>query len=320
MRKVLREDLGKYFDRAERAWAGRTEKLMSSSVAVIGAGAVGSLIAERFYRAGVGRLLLVDGDVVEAHNLERVSCYTEADVGRNKAIALAECLGRIRPGLPGEVEAIPKFVDKYFPFERLREVNLVITAIDDVYTRVVIGDFLAYYNIPHIDVTFGEELGRVLYFPSPREGPCIRDALSKEEIARAFEVLGYNLLATCPRCLRRFKITDWKWPHLIKVRDNDGNPIGNAKPIFEGDKVVAIGVVCPYCGEEFRINTPEAPAPTLSEVSTATAIHAFGVAVRHLLGVKYEWNMLLVALDKLVSYKISAADHANHVVALNPAF
>ena len=310
MREVL-----KYFDRVERAWPGRIEKLMATSVAVIGAGAIGSFIAERLYKAGVGKLIIVDGDVVETHNLERTSCFTEADVGRNKALALAECLGRIRPGLPSQVEAIPRFLDKDFPLEQLSQVNLIITAIDDVYTRVVMGDFVTYYDIPHLDVAFGEEIGRVLYFPNPRKGPCIRDALSEEEIKRSFDVLGYNLLATCPHCLRRFRITDWKWPHMTKVRDEEGNPLGDAKPIFEGDKVVALDAKCPYCGAELRIKTPEAPAPTLSEVSTVTVAHAYAVAVRHLLGARFEWNMLIVKVDGLYTYKISAMNHYRHVVS-----
>ncbi len=86
-----------YFDRAELAWPRRSRALRRSRV-VVGAGAIGSVLAVRLARSGVGELVLVDGDVVEPHNLERVDCYTEEDVGRPKVEALARCIRRLRRG------------------------------------------------------------------------------------------------------------------------------------------------------------------------------------------------------------------------------
>ncbi|MFA7634757.1 MAG: ThiF family adenylyltransferase, partial [Bacillota bacterium] len=79
----------------ERAnWKHRTEliigadgvaRLSGSSVAVVGLGGVGSACAEALARAGVGKLILVDGDVVSATNINRQIIAFTDNIGRPKA-------------------------------------------------------------------------------------------------------------------------------------------------------------------------------------------------------------------------------------------
>lgn len=56
------------------------EQLRSSSVAVVGCGALGSVIADGLVRAGIGSLRLIDRDVLELHNLQRQVLFDEKDV------------------------------------------------------------------------------------------------------------------------------------------------------------------------------------------------------------------------------------------------
>lgn len=79
------------------------EKLRESSVAVFGLGGVGSWCAEALCRSGVGRITLVDQDVVSESNINRQLCALSSTVGRPKALVMAERLRDICP----EVEAIP---------------------------------------------------------------------------------------------------------------------------------------------------------------------------------------------------------------------
>ncbi len=64
-----------------------------ASVCCIGAGGIISHIAPTLVRKGIGRITLLDRDIVEASNLNRQLFY-EKDIGRNKALALAENLQR----------------------------------------------------------------------------------------------------------------------------------------------------------------------------------------------------------------------------------
>ena len=62
-------------------------RLFASKVAVIGLGGVGGSCAIALARSGVGRLLLLDGDVVEESNLNRQTLFGYSDLGRRKAEA-----------------------------------------------------------------------------------------------------------------------------------------------------------------------------------------------------------------------------------------
>ncbi len=58
-------------------------QLEASSVLVCGCGALGSMIAERLVRAGVGHLRLIDRDFIETNNLQRQVLFDETDVAAN---------------------------------------------------------------------------------------------------------------------------------------------------------------------------------------------------------------------------------------------
>lgn len=68
---------------------GVVDRLAEASVAVFGLGGVGSFAAEALARAGIGRLVLVDGDVVDVTNLNRQLVALRSTVGQPKAEAMA---------------------------------------------------------------------------------------------------------------------------------------------------------------------------------------------------------------------------------------
>ena len=78
------------------------ERLAASSAFVAGAGGLGTVVLERLAGMGVGRIVVMDRDVVEESNLHRQSLYTEADIGRPKAAAAAERMREIN----SSVEAV----------------------------------------------------------------------------------------------------------------------------------------------------------------------------------------------------------------------
>lgn len=75
-------------------WEGQA-KLLRSTVAVIGAGGLGGYIVEGLARMGVGRLVVVDGDVFEEHNLNRQLLCAEGDLGRAKVEVARERVNSI---------------------------------------------------------------------------------------------------------------------------------------------------------------------------------------------------------------------------------
>src|SRR3989338_6832225 len=71
------------------------EKLRQSTVAIVGLGALGSVSAQLLARAGIGKLILIDRDIVELSNLQRQSLFDENDIGKSKAAQAAEHLKKI---------------------------------------------------------------------------------------------------------------------------------------------------------------------------------------------------------------------------------
>lgn len=83
-------------------------RIQAATVAVMGVGALGSAIAEQLVRAGVGRVRVVDRDVVELSNLQRQCLYTEADAATAtpKAVAAAARLRAINSQVTIEAHVV----------------------------------------------------------------------------------------------------------------------------------------------------------------------------------------------------------------------
>lgn len=107
------------------------EMLKNSRVGVFGLGGVGSYVTEALVRAGIGSLLLVDGDVIAASNLNRQLYALQSTIGQNKSdLAKSRCLD-INPAC--EIDARKAFLTPEnagdFPLENC---HYVVDAIDDV--------------------------------------------------------------------------------------------------------------------------------------------------------------------------------------------
>ena len=127
------------------------ERLENAAVAVFGLGGVGSYTAEALARAGVGSLLLVDGDVVSDTNRNRQLVALTSTVGRPKAAVMAERVRDINPTC--RVEARTLF---YLPGEDgasgplLSGLDYVADAIDTVTAKLSLAEECARREIPLI--------------------------------------------------------------------------------------------------------------------------------------------------------------------------
>ncbi len=125
------------------------QRLLSEAhVTLIGCGALGSTIAQLLARGGIGRLVLVDRDRLEQHNLHRQLLYTEADVTRPKARAAAQTLATINSSI--EVEGRVLDVDARSIEPLIDGTDLVMDATDNLATRYLINDACVKYGIPWI--------------------------------------------------------------------------------------------------------------------------------------------------------------------------
>ena len=109
--------------------------LKASSVLIVGVGGVGSYAAEAVARAGVGRITLMDGDIVQPSNLNRQLVALTSTLGRNKAEVMAERIRDINP--EAEVTALARLYEEDDALD-LTEYDWIIDAIDSVNAKTAL--------------------------------------------------------------------------------------------------------------------------------------------------------------------------------------
>ncbi|MFA0473333.1 molybdopterin-synthase adenylyltransferase MoeB [Vibrio sp. 10N.222.51.E8] len=109
------------------------EALKQSSILVLGAGGLGCASAQYLATAGIGKLTLIDDDVVELSNLQRQVLHTDADIGKKKVDSAAESLQVLNPYLT--IETVDHRLDDEALASLIEAHSLVLDASDNVETR-----------------------------------------------------------------------------------------------------------------------------------------------------------------------------------------
>jgi len=128
-------------------------KLRTAQVAVIGCSRTGTLAAGMFAALGVRGLTLVDGDAIEAHNLDGMLLATEADIGTNKAVTLGRRLVEFRPD--AAVRAIMRPLNSRASEEALGGADLIVTCVDQDGARLRAARHARARLTPHLDIGTG---------------------------------------------------------------------------------------------------------------------------------------------------------------------
>lgn len=152
---------------------GGQARLAAAHVAVVGCGALGSVVAMTLVRAGVGRVRIIDRDVPEASNLPRQVLFDEADVaaGLPKAVAAARHLARINGAC--SIEPVVADLAAVNAAEVLGGVDALVDGTDNFEARFIVNEFACREGIPWVHGgAIGAE-GRVLAV-LPGTTACLR--------------------------------------------------------------------------------------------------------------------------------------------------
>ncbi len=138
-------------------------KLLDSSVLVIGAGGLGSAALPYLAGAGVGRIGIVDGDVVELSNMQRQVLHV--DLGRNKAESAAERVRALNPEIV--VEEYRDFLTLSAARDLFSEYDLVMDCTDTFESKFLISDAAQAADVPLIWATAVAMQGQCSVFGIP---------------------------------------------------------------------------------------------------------------------------------------------------------
>ncbi len=246
-------------------------RIQNSRVLVCGCGALGSVIAERLARSGVGHLRIVDRDWVEHTNLQRQTLFTESDArdSQPKAIAAAAALRAINSDIT--IEPVVEDVT-HLNIARLAErVDLIMDGTDNFETRLLINDYALVHRVPWVHGGCLGASGQVMSI-LPGETACFRclvpelppaDAMptcdtagvlgpaiglvASWQCAEALKILSGHREAVC-----RSMITIDTWNtscrllSLDALRSSQACPAcsGRETPFLSGARAVSATVIC----------------------------------------------------------------------------
>jgi len=148
------------------------QALARAHVAMIGAGGLGAPAALYLAAAGIGRITLIDPDVVSLDNLQRQILFRTEDVGRAKVETGAQVLNALNPGI--EVVAIREALDAGNAESLLAGADLILDGCDNFETRFAVNAASRRLGIPLISGAVGRWDGQVSLFNASPDAPCYR--------------------------------------------------------------------------------------------------------------------------------------------------
>jgi adenylyltransferase/sulfurtransferase len=146
-------------------------RISDARVLIVGAGGLGCPVALYLGAAGVGQLLLADGDTVDLTNLQRQIAHSTAAIGSNKADSLAHAVRAINPEIA--VRSIPEFLAGAALHDAVSAVDLVVDASDNFATRHAVNRACVQAGKPLVSGAAIGFSGQLAVFDSARAAsPC----------------------------------------------------------------------------------------------------------------------------------------------------
>lgn len=290
-------------------------RVREATILVVGAGALGNEVLKNLALTGVGRLLIVDYDTVDASNLSRSVLFRDRDRGRQKARAAAEAVRRLNP----DVEAgwLHADVTQALGSGAFRHADVVIGCLDNRETRLHLNRACFQVGKPWVDGALHEMLGEARVF-WPGRGACYECTLG----AADYEAMGvrYGCVSLARDLVLEGKIATTstiasiiggiqaqdalKMLHGIEVKPGTGL-------VFNGLTNDAYTVTYPFHADCFshQILEPIIDCPDLSAEGTTVA--AMLARVWQSMG---EDAVLELGFDLLVRFECSRGDPPEEVL------
>ncbi len=147
------------------------EKLLNSSVLVVGAGGLGSPVLLYLAAAGIGRIGIVDNDKVELNNLQRQIVHSTKDVGRGKVESARESLLKINPEI--KVDTYGVRLNSSNALDIISSYDLVVDGSDNFATRYLLNDSCVMLKKPLVEAAILRFEGQIMSI-IPDGGACYR--------------------------------------------------------------------------------------------------------------------------------------------------
>jgi molybdopterin/thiamine biosynthesis adenylyltransferase/rhodanese-related sulfurtransferase len=228
-------------------------KLKSSSVLLIGAGGLGSPLSMYLAAAGVGRIGIVDFDVVDSSNLQRQVAYSTADIGKPKLEAVKERIAGINPNV--HVETYETQLSSENALEVLKDYDVIIDGTDNFPTRYLVNDASVLLGKPNVYGSIFRFEGQASVFYA-KEGPCYRCLYPEPPPPGLVPSCAEGgVLGVLPGIVGTIQATE-----AIKLIIGKGDPLVGRLLLFDAlsmkfrELKLRKNPMCPVCGEKPTIH------------------------------------------------------------------
>lgn len=152
---------------------GGQKRLLSAHALIVGAGGIGSPVIQYLAAAGIGRLTVVDDDIVSLSNLQRQTLFATRDVGAKKVVAAANVVQRLNPDV--SLQPIDRRFDADTAQRLLTGVDVVVDGTDNFATRLAVADAAQAAKVPLVSAAVGQFEGQLaVYRGWEADKPCYR--------------------------------------------------------------------------------------------------------------------------------------------------
>jgi sulfur carrier protein ThiS adenylyltransferase len=221
--------------------------LRDAKVLIVGMGGLGNPVSLYLAAAGVGTLLLADGDKVDITNLQRQILFTESDLGTNKADIGAEKLQQHNSDIT--VEVIDEMLDAELANYYISQVDVVIDCTDNIATRYLLNQVCIEQKVPLIiGAATGFDGQQLVVDPRNPDSACYQCLFPASEKAPANNcqtvgIVGPVLaIVAGMQSLQAIKLLTGNTIHINQLNMFDG--LSNQWQQFSLKKQVN----CPVCG------------------------------------------------------------------------
>ncbi len=177
------------YDRQKRIMGWNQEKLEQSKILVAGAGALGNEIIKNLALAGIGHILIVDMDIIEAANLSSTVLFRANDTGLPKALVAAEAARKINPDI--DVRHVYKDISFDSDANFFRHADIVIGGLESISSRCRARMLCRLAGVPYIDAGMSAWTGEVRWF-MPDDRLCSKCGPGNEDAKDASFENGFD--------------------------------------------------------------------------------------------------------------------------------
>lgn len=163
------------------------QKLVRSRVAIIGAGGLGSPAILYLAASGIGKLIVVDKDVVSLSDLNRQILYSEEDIGKKKAEVVCKKLRKFNSYI--DVECIDIEFNEENGRDIVKEADIIIDALDNWETRFILNKLCVKQRKPFVHAGIYGWYGQITTI-LPGKTPCLSCIISKPISRKTVPVIG----------------------------------------------------------------------------------------------------------------------------------